>query len=68
MTDFEKWWSVPRNHRDIEAMCEAAYNAGREAGLREAAEVCEPYKDWDMFGMPNHAVHLESQILSLIDK
>ena len=56
MSDFEKFWNnedednnfieplpFPRDHKELAEWCKIAYEAGRKAGLEEAAEIADEY-------------------------
>ena len=72
MDEFERWKDEYALYaeRDItEADCLAAFKAGREAGMREAAGLCQSHepKDFTTAGIITRAKCADA-ILSAIDK
>lgn len=92
MDEFEKWRCFSKEYLpafgladsgDITPALEVAFKAGREAGMREASEICKKRADWILTrqdGKPeelsnvilrHHAsahVSAQEEILSAIDK
>ena len=85
MDKFEKWWGLLSKvpYRGKEEIARLAFEAGREAGMREASEICKKRADWILTrqdGKPeelsniilrHHAsahVSAQEEILSAIDK